>query len=186
MTNLQVVEIKENDSIAINAILIGLHDHYYANSGDVLCFTDNKGQIVRGFLPNWTTEPEDRGLISLIAVTSNEGAMETIFSFAELCREYVQASTAFKDFQKGNFVSTENGSYWLNDTKFEDTKYYRFVHNRTNEKTLARKKTEFEKEQVEQNKKALESLKSLKTEKAKWFNDNAIPVRVAYLFLNQF
>ncbi len=109
---LHVEKIKDFNQLPPNAIIITYSNHYRGNSGDDIFLTDNRGWIYEDEkIPSywhWNEQYEDRGLISIVAITSNRGGTKLIQEFGRLCNSYVKASKELKFWQnKDNFQGIE-------------------------------------------------------------------------------
>lgn len=197
---MKVANVNSLTEFPANALIITYSDHYRGNSGDDIFFTDNEGQLDNReiYFQHWNDDMDDRGIISIKALTHEKGAFVLYKEFRDICSEYVNASNNLKDWEAGksvyNIDNTEeqykNNGYGTTKNffgskitmKFEDSYWFRKISKRCKSETIQKKKIAFNEEKIEFNNSILNTLKQNKLEAAKWFNDNEISVRNAYLF----
>lgn len=188
------------NSLPANAIIITYSDHYRGNSGDDIYLTDNEGRDTHfnGFANRLQphTFMDDRGVISAVAITSEKGPFAAFREFKTICSQYVAASSNLKLWDNGETVynipgfeeygncGAENkkftGSY--DSQPFEASAWYRRCAKRSKAETILLKKVEFEADQKRRNQYVRSILAENKANAAKWFEENGISVRCAYLF----
>jgi hypothetical protein len=205
METLKVKEIKKLSEIPTESILVCYSDHYKYNSGDDIYFIDKNGNSV--YNPEmfkelkWHDEIDDRGLISVHAITSINGGLACLIEFKHICQRYVKKSQNIKDWDNGRMVygvmggltketyanegSRDDSFSGMKDScKFEDSTWYIRCYKRSKESTIEKKRKLFYDEQIKRNETIRNAMIRDKEEAAKWFNDNNISVRVAYLMVN--
>lgn len=198
--DIQVTRINSLTEFPADAIIVSYHDHYRGNSGDIIQYTDNNGVIlnepeyVKAIYNHWHEEMDDRGVISIIALTHEKGAFAARQCFGILCCQYVSASNNLKSFDKGEVLINNcyhkikgfNGNIMQKQTeKFEETFYYKKYHKLCKPSTLAKKKITYIESQNKYNEEARALLVKNKEDAKKWFIENHISVRVAYLLLGR-
>lgn len=197
---LQVTEINSLTQFPPNAILITYSDHYRGNSGDDIFLTDADGHLLGDYsmwFRHWNTSPDDRGVISIRAITHPNGAFAAFQEFQLLCETYKKASDTLKDWDNGepvyNIRECESIKSYCEyrvfngmkkTQKFEDTRWYRIYRDRAKVATIEKKRETFEKENKAYNQAVREVLLSNKTAAMQWFVENKVSVRNAYDFLN--
>lgn len=208
-TNLKVSEISLNE-IPANAIVITYSNHYKHNSGDDIYLTDANGNeggnefLKNGFMHE---KYEDRGIIAIKAITHENGAFAALKEFKTICLVYVDASNDLKKWENGEpvyNVQTDdattlkygNCGTWKQGTKqsqlfsgskdmvkFENSRWFRFCAKRSKTETIEKKRIQYYQEQSDRNSAIHQLLINRKAKAAKWFIENEISVRNAYLFL---
>ncbi len=182
---------------------------YRGNCGDNIHFTDNRGYIYENEkYPSywrWHEMCDDRGIMSIKAITSDRGGLKLFEDFLQKCREYIKASNDLKE-----FYNTENAIQLTKDDVSEDfynefkNKYdsFYFTVNRRNmyfeqttwfsrfkniakAETIKKKRDEFNAQKEYYNKRVRDELFNIKKRKAEWFEANGISVRNAYLFIQR-
>lgn len=200
MKNLKVTPLNVNElskATPPNAIIITYSDHYRGNSGDWILLTDNKGKDKEGWLNRFHphNSMDDRGVISAKAITSENGAMYAFITFKLLCEAYVKASNELKEWENGNCVynipDPDKSEYskhgnlgvsYKDQTKFEETQWFKRYSSRSKEETIKKKKMLFLENQTKKNQYIQVLLEKNKENAKKWFESNEISVRNAYLF----
>lgn len=213
MKNLIVTKINDFKEIPANSIVITYSDHYRGNSGDDISLSDNKGKDVctNGFMDSlkWNVYMDDRGVISCVAITHPNGAFPALVNFRTICANYVEASNNLKKWEKGetiwnvetdeNTLKYGNCGVWKEGTRqcrlftgskdnlsFEQSRWFKFAAKRSKKTTIAKKRDIFYKEQIARNEAFLTLLKNQKEEAAKWFIENNISVRNAYIMMSNY
>lgn len=105
MKTLNVTNITDLNNLPPNAIIVTYSDHYSGNSGDDVYFTDNEGMI--GDMPHymkWSQYEDDRGIISVHAISSDKGGLRTYHSLKSICDNYVRASNDLKSWNNGEYI----------------------------------------------------------------------------------
>ena len=213
MKNLIVTKINDFKQIPANAIVITYSDHYRGNSGDNIYLSDNQGKDVstNGFMDSlkWNASMDDRGVISCVAITHPNGAFASLVNFRTICANYIDASNDLKKWENGeaiwnvqtdeNTLKYGNCGVWKPGTKqeqlftgrkdnlkFEDSRWFRFTAKRSKKETISKKREQFYKEQTEKNTAILNLLKNNKESASKWFRENEISVRCAYIVMSNY
>lgn len=103
-----IIQITDlNSELPKNAIIIQYNDHYHANSGDTILFTNKKGELNKPtlFNKNHHKSMDDRGVISTVAIVGESEIKE----FKNACKKYDEAA---KKVIKSRVVIT-SGNYQL-------------------------------------------------------------------------
>lgn len=161
-----VQEIKSLTEFPPNSILITYSDHYRMNKGDDIFLTNASGELAnksyKDYFNHFHNNLDDRGMISIKALSHEDGAFAVYHEFSKLCYEYVEASYNLKKWDDNEVVylpktiilTDEINSISKLTTKKENHDYLRDL------------------------------LVKNKEEAKKWFDDNNISVRNAYNFTN--
>ncbi len=199
-TNLIVSQINSLTEFPADAIIVSYHNHYRWNNLDFIQYTDNNGcilnspEFVKSLYNHWNEDPDDIGVICITALTHERGAFAARQGFATLCGKYISASNQLEEFDEGELLVNncyhtiegfDGNSMQKQTKKFEDTLYYKKYHKLCKPSTLAKKKAIYVAEQKKYNEEARALLVKNKEEAKKWFDENHISVRVAYLFFRR-
>ena len=213
MKNLIVTKINDFKEIPANSIVITYSDHYRGNSGDNIYFSDNEGRDsnFNDFMNKlqWSTGMDDRHVLSCVVISHINGAFPAYINFRKICNNYVEASNNLKKWEKGetiwnvetdeNTLKYGNCGTWKEGTRqcrlftgskdnlsFEQSRWFKFAAKRSKNSTIAKKRDIFYKEQIARNEAFLTLLKNQKEEAAKWFIENNISVRNAYIMMSNY
>ena len=185
---IKVTELTSLTNLPSDSVIITYSDHYKGNSGDDVFLTDNTGQLLRErpYL-HWSENMDDRGLIWMRAITHDRGAFAALLEIRSVSHSYVEASQQLKDFQCGKYVhcSELDDTAILRTSPFEASSWYRRYANRSKKETVQANRQAFIAERANYNTAMLSHFEAKKNRAKKWFSDNGISVRVAYLITQQ-